>query len=38
MEFSDLTLALFALICIWIALNFSGGTGGGLRSRVPSKI
>lgn len=38
MDLSDLTLVLFAFICLWIALNLSGGTGGGLRSRVPSQI
>jgi hypothetical protein len=37
MDFSDLTLVLFVFIVLWIALNLSGGTGGGLRARVPSR-
>jgi hypothetical protein len=35
MDFSDLTLVLFVFIVLWIALNFSGGPGGGHRERVP---
>jgi hypothetical protein len=35
MDFTDLTLVLFAFIVLWIALNLSGGTGGGHRQRVP---
>jgi hypothetical protein len=34
MDASDLVLALFALICVWIATEMSGGGGGGLRKRV----
>jgi hypothetical protein len=34
MDFTDLTLVLFAFIVLWIALNLSGG-GGGHRQRVP---
>ena len=37
MNFSDLTLVLFVLVVLWIALNLSGGTGGGLRARVPAR-
>lgn len=36
MEWSDLVLILFALIVLWIATEFSGGSGGGLRARVPA--
>ena len=35
MDFTDLTLILFAFIVLWLAVNLTGGTGGGLRSRVP---
>lgn len=35
MDFTDLTLVLFAFIVLWIALNFSGGNGGGHRQPVP---
>jgi hypothetical protein len=35
MDYSDLVLALFAVICLWIATEFTGGGGGGMRDRVP---
>lgn len=35
-DFSDITLVLFAVICIWLALNYTGGTGGGHRVQVPT--
>jgi hypothetical protein len=35
MDFSDLVLILFAVICLWLATEYTGGGGGGLRSRVP---
>jgi len=34
MDASDLVLVLFAVICLWIATEFTGGGGGGLRDRV----
>jgi hypothetical protein len=37
MDFTDLTLVLFAFIVLWIALNLSGGPGGGHRARVPAR-
>ena len=35
MDFSDLTLVLFVFIVVWLIIESSGGTGGGLRTRVP---
>jgi hypothetical protein len=35
MDLSDLVLILFAVICLWLAIEFNGGGGGGLRARVP---
>jgi hypothetical protein len=36
LNFSDLTLVLFALVVIWLAVSMSGGSGGGHRVRVPN--
>jgi hypothetical protein len=38
MESFDWILVLCALICIWIAFEASGGSGGGHRMRVPSRL
>lgn len=35
MEFTDLILILFAVIVFWLAIEISGGGGGGHRARVP---
>ena len=37
-NYSDLTLVVFAFICIWMALGFTDGGGGGHRARVPSSF
>lgn len=36
MDFSDLVLILFAFIVLWIATEYMGGGGGGLRARIPA--
>lgn len=33
-NYSDLTLVLIAFICIWMALGFTDGGGGGHRAPV----
>jgi hypothetical protein len=38
MNFTDLTLILFALVVLWVALEISGGSGGGHRARVPVRF
>jgi hypothetical protein len=38
LNFSDLTLILFIFIVLWIAIEISGGTGGGHRARVPARF
>lgn len=35
MDFGDAVLILFLFIVVWLAIEISGGTGGGHRSRVP---
>jgi len=36
LDLSDITLVLFAFICIWMIISMTGGTGGGHRARVPA--
>jgi hypothetical protein len=38
MDLSDAVLLLFAFIVLWLAIEMSGGSGGGHRARVPHGI
>jgi hypothetical protein len=38
MDVSDMVLILFAVICLWLATEISGGGGGGHRSRIQVPI
>jgi len=35
MDFSEPIMVLFAVVCLWIAIQLSGGGGGGLHDRAP---
>jgi hypothetical protein len=32
----DLVYILFLVVCVWLALNWDGGGGGGKRARLPA--
>jgi hypothetical protein len=34
LSFSDLTVILFVVICLWMVIEMTGGGGGGHRARV----